>query len=75
MRKQSQRCAFQSEGVFKVMQDNSGCVALVHIGLAYLVQYIYIICVQVPEEPYLQYTLFFICLLQGIYILVVFRMM
>lgn len=41
MCKQSQRCAFQSEGVFKVMQDNGGCVALVRIGLAYLVQYIY----------------------------------
>lgn len=30
----------QSEGVFRVMQDNGGCVALVHGGLVYLVQYI-----------------------------------
>lgn len=41
------------------MQDNGGCIALVHMGLVYPVQYIYIVHVQLPEESYLQYSLFF----------------
>lgn len=44
MCKQSQRCALQSEGVFRVMLDNGGCIALVHVGLVYLVQYILYMC-------------------------------
>lgn len=49
---ESQRCAFQSQDVFRVMQDSGGYIALVHIGL--VIYTIYILHVQLSEQPYLQ---------------------